>query len=237
MTAMTRARDGDAGDSRTVLDTLGAQQGDEHAYTRLFDRHYPRILRATALRLGLHIGSCDADVESAVQEAFFDAFQRLRQGDIPDIHTPGAFRRYVARAAKNRVIDTQRRRAANIRGGGKVRRISSVLGDASSSLLGMLAGGAAHTGRDDFSAEREARLEQAILELEEPYRTAIELRYVCGMSPREIAETGELRAKRDHQPIRRDAHVRLVLFRARDRLRDKLGADFIGPGDGEPELD
>ena len=208
--------------TRTVLDTLGAAQGDGDAYTRLFERHFARILRATAMRLGISSQTCDADVEAAVQDVFLATFEKLREGRIQGIHTPGAFRRYVARAAKNRVIDELDRRKAIARGGGKVRRIGSLLGENSPSLLGLVA-------EDPAAIEQlarhslEERLEQAILSLEEPYKSAIEMSYLFEMSPTEIAATGSLRQRSDQSQVSKPAAVRLILHRARGKLRKALG--------------
>ncbi len=53
-------------DRGTLHDVPEAEQGVEAALTRLFERHYSRIVRAAAMRLGLVLGRCRADLEGAV---------------------------------------------------------------------------------------------------------------------------------------------------------------------------
>jgi len=211
-----------------VFDTLETPAGGDADPECLFQRHYGGILRATVVRLGIPIASGCVDIEAAVDDAFLETFEKLRHGGIAGIQTTGAFRRHVTRIAANRVIDQQRRRAAAMRGGGRVRSLSSVSGDASDYFVGPIDRAHSNGFEQVTGADLEERVGRALVELQEPYQKAIELSYLWGMSATQIADTGELCSRCGGHHIRNAAHVRLVLHRARRQLGALLGINPEG---------
>lgn len=210
-------------DSPTVDFTRRAAAGDAEAFRYLYERHFHRVLRATALRLGRMLKHCEHEIEDAVHEAFSDTFLRIENQTIPDIYTDGAFRAYVSAAADNQVRSRARRAQADKRGGDQVRRRADLIADSSAgeTLFSLLQGEGPSPSQVARANELEERLERAILDLEEPYRTAIELHYICQMSNAEIAATGRLISPRSKEPVQTREAVKLIVYRAR-RMLDPL---------------
>jgi RNA polymerase sigma factor (sigma-70 family) len=176
------------------------------------------VLRATAARLGFLLSHCRHEIEDAVQAAFADTFRRLQEKSIADILTDGAFRRYIATAAANQVRQMRRQADADKRGGGKVQRRGDLVRGDDESVFDVLGAPGAGPSTVADRNEREQQLEKAVLDLPEPYRTAIQLHCYCGLSYEEIAASGELLSSRSKQPIRTREAVKLVVHRARQRL-------------------
>lgn len=199
----------------TVSLTRRAEGGDESAFDELFARHYERVLRITALKLGKLLENCSEEVEDAVQFAFADTFLRLREGRIEGIHADHAFRRYVATAAANRVRSVKRSNETQLRGGGRVHA-------ATETLFGML--GTKDPGPSTLVDldEIEKSLEKSVLALPEAYRKAIELHCYAGMGYGEIAESKELVSPRGKAVTTADG-VRIIVHRARKMLDSATG--------------
>ncbi len=88
-----------------------AKQGDQKAYTELYEENFPRIsryinkqIKGVASRLGI-------TSDDVAQEAFIDAFNQLNKfsGDVP-------FSAYLTRIAKNKAVDAIRD-AQTLKGG------------------------------------------------------------------------------------------------------------------------
>jgi RNA polymerase sigma-70 factor (ECF subfamily) len=75
-----------------------AQEGDESAFTRLYDR-YARVVHGVLLARVPRV-----DVDDLVQDVFLSAWQRL--GTLRD---PAAFGGWLAMIARNRATDSRRR--------------------------------------------------------------------------------------------------------------------------------
>lgn len=201
----------------TVELSRRASDGDEAAFSELYARHFGRVLRITALRLGSLLGNSPDRIEEAVQYAFSDTFLRIRDGRVPEIHTEHAFRRYVAAAAANRVRSEQRMDDADRRGGGS--KIT-----ASETLFDLIATAKPGPGTLLDLSQSELRLEAAVLDLPASYRCAIELHCYAGMSAAEIAESGEL-VSPSGKPVTTSDGVRLIVHRARKMLSAALGIE------------
>ena len=202
----------------TVALVRKAAVGDEEAFTGLFERHFQRVLRMTALRLGHLLRERRDEVEDAVHEAFADVFQRIRGGGITGLDTDGSFRRYIGRAASNAVLQGHREQRAAKRGGGRVRRQRDLVAADDSTLFGWVRSPDPGPSTVAYQADLEERLERAVLALDEPYRTAIELRAFADMSYAEIAASGEL-AYPSGDVLTSPQAIRMVVLRARERLR------------------
>ena len=200
----------DQATSTTVSYTKRAAAGDEVAFELLFERHYQRVLRMTALRVGQLLDHCYDQIEDAVQFAFSDTFLRIREDSVSGIHTDQAFRRYVTRAAANHFLGMKRAANAQRRGSGKVRQCSETL----FAILGTKEPGPTTI----LSArELETSLEAAILGLPDAYRKALELHCYAGMGYEEIAVSGEL-VSRSGRVVTTADGVRLIVHRARNML-------------------
>ena len=197
----------------TVELTLRAEAGDDEAFTELYRRHYDRVRRSAALRMGKLLKQCEQDIDDVVQDAFADVFQRLREGRLNRIHTEGALRRYMATVVLNMIRNRARRRPHQL-----------FMCDIAqhTSFLECLAGKGPRPSQDAHGAELEERIEAAILELESPYRDAIDLVFHCGMRSAEIAEQGLITRPSDGDVYRTAEAVRLILHRARRKLADIL---------------
>lgn len=138
---------------------LDAQQGDAHAFARLY-RSFGPMVHAIAL---VHVPA--AEVDDVVQEAFAAAWSRL-----VELREPAAFGGWLARIARHRAIDRQRRRR-----------------DVVSLVVEPAVAGPSAADR----AEARAALE-AIRGLPEAYRETLAMRLCEGMTGPEIAlRTGQ----------------------------------------------
>ncbi|MGE3171374.1 MAG: RNA polymerase sigma factor [Planctomycetota bacterium] len=218
---------GDDSEPPTVILVRRAVAGDDAAFHDLFRRHYQRVVQATALHEGWLLRDCRDEVEDAVHEAFADVFQRMRSGAIADIESIGAFRAYVRTAASHAVHRHRRHHGAQKRGGRRVRRRADLVADDEGSVFAELgvdaAGPGTLLGDAEDLARRQQLLEEAVQALPQPYRAALELSVYCGLTNAEIAASGDLRSSRDDQPIRTPTAVKVVVFRARQLLRTRLG--------------
>lgn len=205
------------GDTLSTVDlTSRAATGDDAAFEGLYSRHYERVLRITALRVGRMLGNCRHEIEDAVQEAFAETLLRIRENAIPGIHAEHAFRRYIATAAANRVRSFRRKNDAKIRGG-EHRQVQH------ESLFDLLGTNAPGPVTLQALKEMESRLEAELLALPEHYRLVLEMHCLQGMSYQEIAESGELRSGRGEVVGRVDM-VRLMVHRARCKLEEAMSS-------------
>ena len=190
------------------------RNGDPRAMEQLYRRLYPKMRACALLAMGGDARHA-ADVEDAVQQAFFDAFRVLVEGSgFADDASPGAFRRYLARIVTNLIRGEARRRARH-HGGERSCDTSS-----GSAIASVEDGPATAAGDKEMFVQVEA----ALASLGERDRRVITLRYLCDMGSAEICAEmalpgGELRAG-----FRDVAQVRWTLYRAMERLRRALGS-------------
>lgn len=204
----------------TELLSRRAEAGDEEAYAELYRRHYARVRSSAALRMGRRVKQCEQDIEDVVQEAFADVFLRLRDGRLAHIHTTGAFRNYLARVVVNLI--RARGRSARRQRRDRDRELPRTALD---SMFWRAFADSLTPSAHARALELEERFEEALLQLNERYRTAIDLVYNCGMTPAEVAEQGLLADPVDGGGLRRAAAVRLVVHRARAKLAALLQID------------
>jgi RNA polymerase sigma-70 factor (ECF subfamily) len=189
------------GATRSTL-LLQARKGDRESLAKLILPYAPSLYLG-ALRLTRN----PADAEDVRQEAFLKAMTRLEQFS----GTPGESRddlhAWVSRIAANASIDVIRKRRD-----GKLFSLEEPNGAGDETL------GSNATAREDNPEERFARREmrklmaEAITQLAADLRQACLLRDVLQYSTQEVAERLGISAMA----------VRLRLFRAHRRLREKL---------------
>jgi RNA polymerase sigma-70 factor, ECF subfamily len=187
--------------------------GDPEAFRYLVERESASVVRACHRVLGdLH------DAEDAAQEAFVIAYRSLAawRGD-------GSFGAWLGRiAVRNAVRRAKTRRTlARIDPTDPDLTLGAAPGDATADRASLAATAIGLTGSTDpalisLRAERAEDLRRAVIQLDEPYRETLMLRFYADLSLAEIAaETG--------RPI---GTVKTHLFRGLGRLRAAL------PGDG-----
>lgn len=190
----------DGGAHRGLL--LRAREGDREAFAQMVSPYVPTMTQR-ARRL---TGNA-ADAEDVSQEALLKAWSRLEQFSGNQDENGDDFRAWLARIAGNTSIDVLRQRRD-----GKLLSLEEPRGSAEETL------GSGIAVRDDNPEERCARREmgrmlaEAILQLPADLRQACLLRDVMHYSSQEVADRLEISV----------VAVRLRLFRARRRLREKL---------------
>lgn len=158
---------------------LHARAGDREAFGILVERH-----RRTVFILALQRGYDHSLAEDVAQEAFLKAYQNLEH-----LSDPGAFARWLYGIAHNVIADHARKRSRRKELSGL--EYAPEPADAQDAPQHL-----AH-------AERRRQVFRALDELNEEQRLVILLRYIEGLSPREIAERlaeprGTIRSRLHH---------------------------------------
>ena len=177
-------------------------QGEAEAVAPLYDRYAPGLFG-----LALRITRERADAEEVVVDTFAQAWR-----DAASFQPGrGSVASWLATIARSRALDLVRSR------GRRGRLSDAVLADAGDTPAGM--GASAPTPVTHVLAdERTRRVQQAIAELPEAQRTAIELSYFDGLSQSEVAE-------RLNEPL---GTVKTRMRLGLRKLRDSLAP--LGPG-------
>jgi RNA polymerase sigma-70 factor, ECF subfamily len=183
-----------------------ARRGDREAFAELVAPYAPTVYQRARRLTGN-----PADAEDVSQEAFLKAWSRLEQFSGQEDDTADDFRAWVSRIAANTSIDVLRQRRD-----GKIVSLEERR-DANAETLG-----SGIPARDDNPEERYARRElsrilaAAIVQLPRDLRQACLLRDVLHYSTQEVADRLDISIMA----------VRLRLFRAHRRLREKLQASL-----------
>jgi RNA polymerase sigma-70 factor, ECF subfamily len=181
---------------------LRAREGDREAFAEMVSPYVPTMTRR-ARRVTGNV----ADAEDVSQEALLKAWSRLEQFSGSQDENTDDFSAWLARIAGNTSIDILRRRRD-----GKLLSLDEPRGSAEETLGSGIA--ARNDNPEDRCARRQMRriLANAILQLPPDLRQACLLRDVMQYSSQEVADRLEISV----------VAVRLRLFRARRRLREKL---------------
>jgi RNA polymerase sigma-70 factor (ECF subfamily) len=183
-----------------------ARRGDREAFSEMVSPYVPTLLQR-ARRVTGNV----ADAEDVRQETLLKAWSRLNQFSGTCEDNTDDFRAWLARIAGNTSIDTLRQRRD-----GKHLSLEEPRGNSEESLATLLATLlATHTADpEEQCARREMgrKLADAILQLPADLRQACLLRDVMHYSTQEVAERLSISV----------VAVRLRLFRARRRLREKM---------------
>lgn len=179
-----------------------AQSGDTDAFALIYDRH-AGVLLALAQRMLGAAAHGQAEALDLLHDVFLEAWQQVRTYE-PARATP---RTWLIVRLRSRAID---RRARAARGANVVAQIEAV-----PALNALVA-------RSSAADERQAAIAQALMELDDDVRSALELTYFEGLTAPEIsARTGV--------PI---GTVRSRLARGLTRLRALLHGIEEGAGHG-----
>ena len=158
--------------------------GDVEAYRVLVERHWRGVLAALRQRLGN-----SPDVEDLLQETFVRAYERLGQ-----LRQPKKFRLWLLRIATKLCADLRRRRREVVPGEESLRMLVE-----------------SQPSRNTRPSP-DTDVRDAVDALPQKYREVVMLRFLGGMTCKEIAEFLD-------EPA---GTVRNRLFRALEMLRSKL---------------
>jgi RNA polymerase sigma-70 factor (ECF subfamily) len=181
---------------------LRARRGDREAFAEMVSPYLPTMVQRARRLTGN-----TADAEDVRQEALLKAWSRLEQFSGKQDENADDFRAWLARIAGNTSIDVLRQRRD-----GKILSLEEPRGSADETI------GSALPAREVDPEERCSRREtgrmlaDAIVQLPPDLRQACLLRDVMQYSSQEVAERLGISV----------VAVRLRLFRARRRLREKL---------------
>ena len=179
------------------------RDGDNSAFTRLYDRHAPAVRRSIARRFGLPLQEL-VGIDDVLQETFVAAWRYLDEGKLTSVRTIGGFQNCLVKIAIHRIQDMARHTR-------RLRRQQSrtvPLSDVEHELVA--------TSDRPSQIARSKELgeigEAVFLELPEEDRLILDCRDKLSMSYRELAE--ELGCKA--------ANAKLRYFRAKERFRARL---------------
>ena len=173
------------------------EQGDESAFTTLFEKYQKRLALLIHYKLSLGLRRM-ADVEDMLQETFLEAFRDINQFRY---EKPGAFLGWLSRIADHVIADTARFHGRRKRRADLVRFRSAGNPDGPEPV------DSATPSRLLAEKENLLALIQKLDQLPEDYRRAILLTKVEGLSNAEMAErlgrTRETAALLLHRAIKR----------------------------------
>ena len=179
-----------------------ARRGDREAFTEMVSPYVPTLLQR-ARRVTGNV----ADAEDVRQETLLKAWSRLDQFSGNCEESTDDFRAWLARIAGNTSIDTLRQRRD-----GRHLSLEEPRGNSEESFATLLATQTADPEEQCARREMGRMLADAILQLPADLRQACLLRDVMHYSTQEVADRLSISV----------VAVRLRLFRARRRLREKM---------------
>jgi len=179
-----------------------ARRGDREAFTRVVTPYVPNMVQRARRLTGN-----SADAEDVSQEALLKAWSRLEQFSGNQDQNTDDFRAWLARIAGNTSIDLLRQRRD-----GKMLSLEEPRGSAEETLGSGIAAQADNPEEHCARREMGRMLADAIVQLPADLRQACLLRDVMHYSSQEVADRLGISV----------VAVRLRLFRARRRLREKL---------------
>ena len=196
-------------DLRRLIDR--ARRDEPGALDRLLDsyRNYLRLLARTGVDASLQ---GKADASDLVQEALLKASQNFGQfRGATDAELAGWLRQILA----NQLLQATRAFTAAGRDVGRERSLEAALENASARLERWLSAEQSSPGLIVQRQEQLARLAEALAQLPEDQRTAVELHHLQGVRVAELAR----------QMGRSGPAVTNLLYRALKRLRELLAQD------------
>lgn len=188
-----------------------ASAGDTAALQKLLELHDAALIRFIQRKLPDRLRG-QIEPEDVAQAVYVETYRTIGRFKPTG---QNAFFRWLTAIAKQRVLDELRKRDRLKRGGGR-RRISHVRGAVAGStmtLLDLIAVDSKTPTRSIARREAAAELNDALAELATPYREALRLRYIDGLSVEETAR----------RLGRTAGAVQNLCWRALQKLREALG--------------
>ena len=194
--------------------------GDRSALERLLLTHYERLHARIRRRLPAAVQGILAP-EDILQQAFVSVFQGISSFEP---RGPHSFFRWVSGISENRLQDAIRAHRAAKRGGGRspLQRARADNGGSEVCLLALLAGPERTPSRTAARREAAGAVHVAMAALKDDYREAIRLRYIDGLSVREIAQAMKRSESSVHHLCSRAlSELRVVMGRSSQYLTRK----------------
>ncbi len=186
-----------------------AASGDDLAVRRLLVPHIAYLARFVAHRYPI-LDHGISNVDDVVQETLSEALRQVNRFDP----AKGSLRTWLSTIAERRARNAVRAQQ-RIKRGGAHQRVRQAAGTDSSldDVVELLSAGSHTASRSAIRREAVQAVQNAIAELREDYRQAIELRLIEGKSLEEVAETMN----------RSPRAVQGLVDRAKKKLRAALG--------------
>ncbi|HKB03624.1 MAG TPA: sigma-70 family RNA polymerase sigma factor [Gemmataceae bacterium] len=190
------------------------QAGDGSALAAYLEERRPALRAFVERRLGPTLrGKLEPD--DVLQELAVKALHELdRKPQITDPFN------WLCHLAEQCIVDGHRRFAADKRDAGREVPGNVRVGEASQDLVNLLAASLTTPSAAVVRDERQRRLQEALVALPDEHREALRLRYVDGLSTKEVA--GRLNKS--------DVATRVLLSRLVQKLQE-----LLGPGEGSSE--
>jgi len=170
--------------------------GDSTAVSAFYERHLPSVWRYACWRLSDDIHAA----QDVVSETFLEAVRAFRS-ENPRAPSDGALAAWLRAIARNKVADCLRRRRA------AAKAVTAWAGKTAGAGVGL------RPGADMERAETRAQVIRVLNRLHDDERLVLELKYIEGLSVREIAA----------RLSRTDKAIESLLFRGRRSFRDLFG--------------
>jgi RNA polymerase sigma-70 factor (ECF subfamily) len=180
------------------------------ALAAFLEERRPALIAFIEGRLGSTLRG-KVDPQDIAQEVAIKALRELPQTDLGDRNPFG----WLCHLAEQCVIDAHRHFTASKRAAGRELPGNVPAGEGSQDLIALLAASMTTPTQAAVRDEREIRLRTAIATLPEEHREALRLRYVEGLSTKEVAA----RLKKS------DVATRVLLTRLIHRLQELLDSD------------
>ncbi len=190
------------------------RQGDAIAFAHYLDRECPRLEKYVATRLGAGLrGKMEpADV---VQDVCLDAVRAFPEMDFSGQAPFG----WLCQLVERKIIDAHRRFNSQKRGANEVPLQGGAAGGGQDDLIQLLVASITSPSQAFSRNRQESRMLGALAELTPEQQLAMKLRYVQGLSSREVAL----------QLGKSDGATRVILSRTLNQLRGLLGVDSSQP--------
>lgn len=181
---------------------------DPTAFAAFLEQRNPALVAFIEGKLGATLRG-KVDPQDIAQEVAIKALRELPNTDLGD-RDPFA---WLCHLAEQCVVDAHRHFAASKRAAGREQPGNIPAGEGSQDLIALLAASMTTPTQAVVRDEREVRLREAIATFPEEHREALRLRYVEGLSTKDVAA----------QLKKTDVATRVLLTRLVHRLQELLG--------------
>jgi RNA polymerase sigma-70 factor, ECF subfamily len=190
-----------------------ALRSDPEAFAAFLEQRNLALVAFIEGKLGATLRG-RVDPQDIAQEVAIKALRELPNTDLGDRDPFG----WLCHLAEQCVVDAHRHFAASKRAAGREQPGNVPAGEGSQDLIALLAASMTTPTQAVVRDEREERLRGAISTLPEEHREALRLRYVEGLSTKDVAA----RLKKT------DVATRVLLTRLVHRLQELLGPGETG---------
>ncbi len=184
-------------------------QGDAAAFSAYLEREREKLTKYVAGRLGAELRH-KLEPTDIVQEVHLDA---LRAFASVELHDPFG---WLCQLVERRIIDAHRHFHNQKRGAGEVPLLAAAGPDGEDKLIHLLVASITSPSQAFSRNRKESAMLAALAELSAEQQTAIRLRYVDGLSSKEVAQ----------KLGKSDGATRVILTRSLALLRERLNGEL-----------